>query len=266
MAENRPAIPEAVKREVRQKCYFGCVICGMPFFQYDHIDEYSDVREHAVDNLVLLCPNHHAAKTTKKLSKERIVAAKIKPFNSLRSHTSGFRVEPSQQLRTLLGSNEVVGWYPNAKGEHYPLFVNGKVFFAIHCDDGWLSVSLAVTDAWGGILLNIINGELKVSTGAWDYVYEGDNIKVRAGLGDVILDLNFSDSKVEVLKGMFLDRTIDGFAVMDGALITVCRGRNVGVSINSIAHSNGCGGWGMVNSVDYPDVVIPGGFGFFQSC
>ncbi|MFA0438588.1 HNH endonuclease signature motif containing protein [Vibrio sp. 10N.222.51.C12] len=265
MAEDRPAIPEPIKREVRQQCCFGCAICGMPFFQYDHIDEYADVQEHTADNLVLLCPNHHSAKTTKKLSKERIRAAKQKPFNSTRPHTSGFQVEPTQELLTLLGSNLVKGWYPNGNGDHHPVWINGKSYFTIHSDEGWLSVSLAVTNDRGEILLTVVRGELMVATGNWDYVYEGDNIKVRAGLGDIILDINLSDSKVEILKGMFLDRTIDGYVIQDGALHTICEGQNGGISIGCTANANGFGGWGILNQKAFPDVQAPGGFGFFRS-
>ncbi len=265
MAEDRSSIPAEIKRQVRQQCHFGCAICGMPFFQYDHIDEYSYVQEHTADNLVLLCPNHHSAKTTKKLSKERIKAAKQNPFNATRSHTSGYRVEPSNELLTMLGSNIVSGWYPEGKGEHHPIWINGKSFFTIHSDEGWLSVSIALTNDHGEILLAVVRGELIVATAAWDYVYEGDNIKVREGLRNVLLDMNLSDSKVEILKGMFLDKTIDGFIVSNGGLFTICEGQNRGASFGGECHANGFGGWGILNSKAFPSVVSPSGFGSFRS-
>ncbi len=33
----RPKIPLPIQREVRQRCGFGCVICGLPLYDYDHI-------------------------------------------------------------------------------------------------------------------------------------------------------------------------------------------------------------------------------------
>lgn len=265
MSENRLAIPEPIKREARQQCYFGCAICGMPFFQYDHIEEYAEVKEHTADNLVLLCPNHHAAKTTHKLSKERIREAKSNPFNATRPHTSGFKVEPSKEILTMLGDNTVTGWYPNGNGDHHPIWINGKSFFTIHSNEGWLSISIAVTNINGDVILAVYRGELVVSTATWDYVYEGSNIKIRAGAGDILLDLNLSDSKVEVVKGMFFDKNSDGFVVQDGALITFCEGQNRGFSIGGRAISNGFGGWGLLNSKAFPNISAPRGFGFFRS-
>jgi 5-methylcytosine-specific restriction endonuclease McrA len=42
----RPKIPEGVKREVRQRCGFGCVICGLPIYEYDHLVPYAQVLSH----------------------------------------------------------------------------------------------------------------------------------------------------------------------------------------------------------------------------
>jgi hypothetical protein len=263
MAEVRPAIPEAIKREVRQQCCFGCAICGMPFFQYDHIVEYSEVNEHTTENLVLLCPNHHAAKTTNKLSRARIQEAKKNPFNRTRAKTSGFRVEPSKELITMLGSNTVTGWYPSTISDHHPVWINGQSFFIIHSNEGWLSVSLVVTDQYGEFILVVERGELVVSTTAWDYVYEGDNIKIRRNIGDVILDLNLSNSRVQVRKGMFMDGSEDGFEIKDGALLGIIDGKLFSTIKMSSADSNGFGGFGLLNSKLYPDVKAPGGFGFF---
>jgi hypothetical protein len=54
------AIPEPVKREVRQRCGFGCVICGKPLYDYDHKLGFSKVRRHVAEQITLLCPTHHA--------------------------------------------------------------------------------------------------------------------------------------------------------------------------------------------------------------
>ncbi len=71
----RPAIPLSIQREVRRKCGFGCVICGCPVYDYDHIEEYFVVKEHTAENLVLLCPTHHRKKTKGLLTKETVKAA-----------------------------------------------------------------------------------------------------------------------------------------------------------------------------------------------
>lgn len=53
-------IPSDVKREVRQKCGFGCVICHHAIIQYHHLSPgYANVRIHDPNEIVLLCPTHH---------------------------------------------------------------------------------------------------------------------------------------------------------------------------------------------------------------
>ncbi|MBM7341666.1 HNH endonuclease [Pantoea coffeiphila] len=262
-SNKRPDIPESIKREVRKKCFFGCVICGMPFFQYDHIDEYSEVKEHTEENLVLLCPNHHAAKTTNKLSKERVREAKLNPHNSNRAHTTGFKLEPSKKLSVQLGSNTVFGLNNKENGIHCPIWINGMGFFLIHKEDGWLTFSLSLTDCNGNVLLNVLKGELMISVDAWDYVYEGENIKIRSGLKKILLELNLSDAKVELKKGIFFDENKDGFAVDAGTLLTFINGVCLGASHGGVASNNGFGGWGLLNKKEHPEISKPGSFGFF---
>src|SRR5689334_10952129 len=78
---NRDEISASMKRAVRQRCGFGCVICGIPVYDYDHIEDHSKVKEHSESNLTLLCPIHHRTKTTGKVSLEYIIEANRKPHN-----------------------------------------------------------------------------------------------------------------------------------------------------------------------------------------
>ncbi|WNG79930.1 hypothetical protein C6A86_016810 [Mycobacterium sp. ITM-2016-00316] len=63
MSDDRPPIPDPMKREVRQRCGFGCVICGHPIYEYEHMDDYAVVKRHGVANITLLCDGHHRLKT-----------------------------------------------------------------------------------------------------------------------------------------------------------------------------------------------------------
>lgn len=54
------AIPESVKKQVREKYNDQCAICTEKnFLQYHHRKQFSEGGEHSVDNIVLLCPKHH---------------------------------------------------------------------------------------------------------------------------------------------------------------------------------------------------------------
>src|SRR4051794_27995797 len=82
-------IPEHTKRAVRKRCGFGCVVCGLPIYHYDHIDEFATVRQHDSYNLALLCPNHHQDKSSGRLSKAAVKHHVASPANKAGSFTSG---------------------------------------------------------------------------------------------------------------------------------------------------------------------------------
>lgn len=60
-AGGRPAIPEALTRDVRQESNQVCAICGrMDNVEIAHIEAVASTINNSPGNLVLLCPNHHA--------------------------------------------------------------------------------------------------------------------------------------------------------------------------------------------------------------
>jgi HNH endonuclease len=266
MSKSRPKIPESIKRQVRQNSFFGCVICGMPFYEYEHIEEYSVVQEHTVDNIILLCPNHHSSKTTHKLSKERLIHGQKKPYNSQKPNTTPYKIEPSKKIDVNLGTNSCLGWDHAKYNEHHVIWINGQSFFTLHSDDGWLSTSLRITDQNGVILLNVIQGELVVSTNIFDYTYEGNNIKIRDNSDKrIILDIRIADNKVEIHQALFLHEGCDGFIIQQGMLYTICDKNMRGMSMGSSCYYNQNGAWGVLNTRKYPEITNPGGFGFFTS-
>lgn len=70
-------IQDTVKRQVRESCGFGCVICGSIPYEYDHlVAQYVDTATHDPDDIVLLCPTHHTLKTNGVLDTETILVAR----------------------------------------------------------------------------------------------------------------------------------------------------------------------------------------------
>lgn len=49
-------VPSDVRRIVRQRCGFGCVICGLSLYDYEHFAPYfKDAKSHDPDGITLLC-------------------------------------------------------------------------------------------------------------------------------------------------------------------------------------------------------------------
>lgn len=45
-ASTARSIPAQIKHSVRQRCGFGCVICGSPIYEYDHMLGFAEVDRH----------------------------------------------------------------------------------------------------------------------------------------------------------------------------------------------------------------------------
>jgi len=49
-------IPEGIKRQVRQECGFGCVVCGLAIATYEHIDPpFKTAKDHDPSKIAYLC-------------------------------------------------------------------------------------------------------------------------------------------------------------------------------------------------------------------
>lgn len=64
-------IPSGVRREVRKRCCFGCVVCGSAIYNYEHFSpEFEDAHTHDPQRIALLCPTDHLKKHRGLISEE----------------------------------------------------------------------------------------------------------------------------------------------------------------------------------------------------
>lgn len=94
----RAPIPEPLKRQVRQQCGFGCILCGKPLYHYEHMIEFAVVQEHTLENLALLCAEHHDEKTRGIRTTESIVQARAAPFNLGHPTTSPWQLPEIEEI------------------------------------------------------------------------------------------------------------------------------------------------------------------------
>lgn len=252
-SNDRPAVPEAIKRLVRQRCFFGCVVCGSPVFDYDHIIEYALVGEHTADNLTLLCPNHHRAKTVGRLGEDFIRERNGAPFNASRSHTGPYRLESSRTLKLEFGTCYQMTDTLVDDATALGVLVNGRPYLSYHREKGWLTFSAVVTDANGRELLVVKRGELVASTNPWDITYVGSNLVVRSRAGMIVLEVALTNQELNVKRGAFIDaRDRSGFLATPTELKTLVGGRMVGVMARCGVGRVGGAGWAVVNEATPP--------------
>ncbi|MFE0296245.1 HNH endonuclease [Priestia megaterium] len=84
----RPAIPFAIKEDIKRESNYACAICGhMDNGEVAHIEAVAKTLNNSPENLILLCPNHHSKydygyKVANNVTFEEIKAAKIIKQNS----------------------------------------------------------------------------------------------------------------------------------------------------------------------------------------
>jgi hypothetical protein len=176
----------ADRREVRQRCYFGCVICGRMPYEYEHYDpEFKDAKTHSVDRIALLCPIHHRDKTSGRLSVAKIRAAHARPHNAIHDplwiHSLGS--EPiNLRFAGVVLSGTSVG-----------VNLEGRDIIRLYRDEqyGEWMLTGSFQNHQGTAALTFEANEVRAFSGSWDVELEGTRLTVRAGPGELITVISF---------------------------------------------------------------------------
>jgi hypothetical protein len=171
-------IPDPIKRQVRQSCGFGCVICGLALYHYEHVvPVFAEAKSHDPTCICLLCPNHHERVTKGLIEKSEVIGAMQLPkaLQSGFSHDSEFATlrRPVQvflgqveftdpEILLVLGEESLI-WFTEEDGR---LFFSGKFF-----------------DKNGNLILEIIKNEWRHSAGNWDVEQQGKKLTIRERAG-----------------------------------------------------------------------------------
>jgi hypothetical protein len=84
-------VPPAIKREIRKRCGFGCVVCGSSIYQYEHVvPTFADATTHDPTRMALLCGTHHDLVTRGMWSKEKVKQAMLAPAALARGFASSW--------------------------------------------------------------------------------------------------------------------------------------------------------------------------------
>lgn len=101
----RDKIPARIKRAVRQRCGFGCVMCGAPVYHYEHMKDWAIVLKHEEENITLLCPNSHEDKSNNLLPLHKLQEANANPVNRQTGHSTGrFYYFGTERPEVVIGS------------------------------------------------------------------------------------------------------------------------------------------------------------------
>ncbi|REC55168.1 cell division protein, partial [Chryseobacterium piscium] len=192
MKEQRPPIPDPMARKIRQRCGFGCVICGCPIYEYEHMEEWAKVKRHVADEITLLCHKHHGMKTRKLLPSYIVIEANKNPYN----YREGNTMTTSEQLPyegseaiIVLGDNTFI---INDKGDGtkiIPIMITGKPLIEVTLLDNRFLLNILLFDDFNNIILKIENNIICHYVGVWDIEYIANNLIIRQGFGRIFVDI-----------------------------------------------------------------------------
>jgi|GEM_PF-2852823 len=180
-------IPESVKRQVRQDCGFGCVVCATALYEYEHIDPtFAEARDHRAECIGLLCPNCHAAVTRGLRSKEEVKRAREHPACLARGFSQfGFQFEPGAPLDVILGRITF-------RGVENILAIDGTPILAVcpprHPTEPPL-LSAVFFDRNETTIAKVIENEWQGSADAFDITTRGALFSIRSELRKIDLVL-----------------------------------------------------------------------------
>ena len=221
-------MPEDIKRQIRQECGFGCVICGLAVVQYEHIDpSFSEATSHDPKKIALLCGNCHDRVSRGIWSKERVIAARKTPIT--------FKHGLTKDAFDLKAPFEV--------------FVGDSRFRDVRCiirtqsNDEWFSIeppespeappriSAKFYGPSGKPELEIIQNEWHCSIGIWDLRVSGFKIEVRTAPRNVMLRLISRPPhglQIDYLRMSFLGSGI--LVNSDGSITMTANGSEIQMS------------------------------------
>jgi len=160
---SREKITLPMQREIRQRCGFGCVICGLPLYEYEHMLGYAKVQRHVTEEITLLCNQHHRERTSELLPIDVVIAADKNPHNLKEGVSKPYDLHYSgDECEVVIGKNKFI---TNDAG-------NGVTMTAISIDDmpllrfslenGHLLLTLNVFNEFNQFVLQIIDNEYLV--------------------------------------------------------------------------------------------------------
>lgn len=190
-------IREDIKRTVRQRCGFGCVVCGCAVYQYEHIlPEFSEALSHNAESITLLCGGCHDRGTRGLLAKKTVIEANENPKCMSLGFSFGAFDAGIDYPQVLLGTLR-------ATRTRVLLQLLGDPVLSVappEVGGGPFLLSAFFCDRKGIPILHIVNNEWRVPTTNWDVELAGQRITIRHASRQIILQIRTEPRKRLVIE------------------------------------------------------------------
>lgn len=166
-----------LKRTIRRRDGFGCVICGLGFYTFEHFNpEFKDAKVHDEAGICLLCFQHQGETTKGILSKETISSAVKSARCNQRGYVNAF-FDLKFPIIVRFGN---ILMRANGDKDHAILVLGNEEMVKVSAADSESPFRLSATfkDERNDTLLEIIENEWIASVQNWDIKQEGAKIVI----------------------------------------------------------------------------------------
>lgn len=211
ISNQRPPIPDPMKRVVRQRCGFGCVLCGLPLYTYEHMLGWANVHRHVASELTLLCSQHQDERTHGLLPIEDVERANLNPYNLREGISKPYTLHYSG-LNCVADIGKNIFFFRDdcSNPEFVAFAIDEEPIISFRLDNGHWLLNLNVYDKNDNLILLIVDNELIYSVSPWDIELVGRNLTIREAQRRILVDILFEPpSKIKIQRGHFFHNGIE---------------------------------------------------------
>ena len=181
-------IEEATKRTVRQRCGFGCVICGCAIVQYHHFDPpFRDAKSHDSSGITLLCGQCHDRAERGIIDVPTVSAANASPRCKQTGYSKDLLFIGNSSIPVRFGSSRVRAATILKYDDHVIMGFSEPEQVGAP-----LRLNAVFTDDNGNVVLLVVDNEWQVGINRYDIRTNKDRLTVRDSPGDIIFEMSLA--------------------------------------------------------------------------
>lgn len=174
----RSELSAEIKREVRQRCSFGCVVCGSVIVQYHHFDPpFADATQHRADGITLLCGGCHDKVTRRVWSDNKVRAANANP--KAKQSSAHELLDLSAPVYLVFGTMIFIGTGPL-------ICIGDECLLELRFTPEGTRLNAQFFDEDNRPTVVVTDNELQFCADAWDIEAVGPTLVVRRGPNNIV--------------------------------------------------------------------------------
>lgn len=221
MAGDRPSISLPMQRAIRQRCGFGCVICGFPLYDYEHINDWAVVKEHREEDITLLCDQHHREKTSKLLPVAVVREANASPHNLREGVSKPYTFHYSgDEAQVVVGGNRFSTKYRGYGTSIVAIQIDRIPMVGFVLDGQQLLLNLVLFNECNELVLHIKNNTMVFRADSYDVRFVGRTLTVNEGDRRIHIEIVFETPNViRIERGRLMANGIEILVRKDRVLL-----------------------------------------------